>query len=85
MVVQRTPIPGDSYSHRRYFSLPAAGTSVLDPARVGQTSVMNLHIKRKDGGLVRMRLSSTHLPLQDCRWTAAGVVMIGAPLDTVVC
>jgi hypothetical protein len=73
----------DSHFNRRIFL--SEGTNVLDPALVGQTSVMNLHIKRKDGGLVRMRLSSTHLPLQDCQWTAAGVVMIGAPLDAVVC
>jgi hypothetical protein len=76
MCCQTNPIPSTNH---------CAGTGVLALDRIPHMSIMDLHLKRKDGDLIRMRVSTKCWPLQDRTWSASALVVIGVPLDEKAC
>jgi hypothetical protein len=53
--------------------------------RIAHMTIMDLHLKRKDGSLVRMRVSTKCRLFQDSTWSHAALVVIGIPLDEKAC
>lgn len=58
-----------------------AGTCCLDIPSLGRPSVFNMHLKRKGGDVVRMRMCNTHIMVPDIERILGGFMFIGILLD----